>query len=125
MGCYKIINIGYVHERTLTKSRPTLLWLLIYGFGMIAFGIFLLVIGSGMRVFLIFTIIGVSLIGLWLYFNERSKNQKMYRGLPNEERCICLICNHEEVKLCLQYRCPCCITMKGDTDIFHSNSLLQ
>jgi hypothetical protein len=70
MGCYEIINIGYVHERTLAKSRPTLLWLLIYGFGMIAFGIFLLVIGSGMRVFLIFTIIGVSLIGSWLYFNE-------------------------------------------------------
>jgi hypothetical protein len=41
-----------------------------YGFGIIAFGIFLLAIGSGIRVFLIFTIIGLSLIALWLYFNE-------------------------------------------------------
>jgi Flp pilus assembly protein TadB len=56
------------------NSHPTL-WLLIYGFGIMAFGIFLFVIGSGIRVFLIFIIIGLSLIALWLYFDARSKNQ--------------------------------------------------
>jgi hypothetical protein len=67
-----------------------------------AFGIFLLVIGSGLRVFLIFIIIGLSLIALWLYFDARSKNHNKYRLLPNKEKRICPICNHEVVKLCLK-----------------------
>ena len=77
------------------KNSHPALWLLIYGFGIIAFGIFLLVIGSGIRVFLIFTIIGLSLIALWLYFDARPKNQNMNRLLSNEEKCVCQICNHE------------------------------
>jgi hypothetical protein len=102
------------------NSRLTLLWLLMYGFGIIAFGIFLLAIGSGIRVFLIFTIIGLSLVALWLYFNARPKNQKKNRLLSNEEKCICPICNHEVVKICLRHRCPCCIAMKGDSDSAHT-----
>jgi hypothetical protein len=98
---------------------------MIYGFGIMAFGIFLLVIGSGIRVFLIFIIIGLSLIALWLYLDARSKNQNKYKVLPNEEKCMCPICNHEVVKLCLQSKCPCCIATKDNTSIAHTNSSLQ
>ena len=87
-----------------------------------AFGIFLLVIGSGIRVFLIFTIIGLSLIALWLYFDARPKNQNKNRLLSNEEKCVCPICNHEAVRICLRHRCPCCITMKADSGAAHINS---
>jgi hypothetical protein len=90
-----------------------------------AFGIFLLVLGSGIRVFFIFIIIGLSLIALWLYLDARSKNQNRYRFLPNEEKCVCLICNHEVVKSCLQRKCPCYIAMKDNTSIAHTNSSLQ
>ena len=84
-----------------------------------AFGIFLLVIGSGIRVFLIFTIIGLSLIALWLYFDARPKNQN------KKKKCVCQICNHKVIKLCLQSKCPCCIAMKDNTCITHTNSSLQ
>jgi hypothetical protein len=94
-----------------------------YGFGIIAFGIFLFAIGSGIRVLLIFTIIGLSLIALWLYFNARPKNQNKNR--PNEEKCICPICSHEVVRICMRHRCPCCIVMKGDSDAAHTDSSLQ
>ena len=107
------------------NSRLTLLWLLIYGFGFIAFGIFLLAIGSGIRMFLIFTIIGLSLIALWLYLNARLKNQNKIRLLSNKEKCICPICNHEVVRICLRHGCTCCIAMKGDSNAAHTNSSSQ
>ena len=93
-----------------------------------AFSIFLLIIGSGIRVFLIFLVIGLSLIGLWLYLDirkeERQKKREVY--LNTTQVCICIICKHKETKICLQQKCACCLIIKGDVIIGHdSNNPLQ
>ena len=76
-------------------------------------------------IFFIFTIMGVSMIVLWLYLNARTKRQKNDEKTITKQACICLICKHEESKICLQQKCVCCIIMKGDTIIGHSNNPLQ
>jgi hypothetical protein len=97
------------------------LWILIYGFVIITFGIFLFMIGSGIRVFLIFLVIGLSLIGLWLYLDIRKEGKQKKREvyLNTVQACICVICKHKETKICLQQKCACCIIMKGNGIIGH------
>ena len=76
-------------------------------------------IGSGIRVFLIFIVIGLSLIGLWLYLDIRKKEKQKKREvyLNTTKACICAICKHKETKICLQQKCACCLIMKGDVII--------
>ena len=103
------------------SNRHPPLWILIYGLVIIAAGIFLFMIGSGIRVFLIFLVIGLSLIGLWLYLDirkgEKQKKREVY--LNTIQACICAICKHKETKICLQEKCACCLIMKGDVIIRH------
>ena len=67
-----------------TNNRHPPLGILIYGLVIIALGIFLLTIGSGIRVFLIIIVIGLSLIGLWLYLDIRKEKQKKgYMLIPH------------------------------------------
>ena len=109
------------------NNRHPPLWILIYGLVIMAFGIFFLIIGSGIRVFLIFLVIGLSLIGLWLYLDIR-KEGKQKKGVyvNTTQACICPICEHKETKICLQQKCACCLIMKGDVIIGHdSNNPLQ
>jgi hypothetical protein len=70
-------------------------------------------------------IMGMSMIILWLYLNARIKKQKDNKGSIIKQACICAICKHEESKICLQQKCACCIIMKEDTIIGHSNNPLQ
>ena len=108
------------------NNRHPPLWVLIYGLGIIAFGIVLLAIGSGIRVFLIFIVIGLSLIALWLYLDIRKEKQKKGVYVNTIQACICSICKHKETKICLQQKCACCLIMKGDVIIgHHSNNPLQ
>jgi hypothetical protein len=111
----------------ITNRHPPL-WILIYGLVIIAFGIFLLIIGSGIRAFLIVIVIGLSLIGLWLYLDirkeEKQKKREVY--LNTSQACICVICKHKETEICLQQKCACCLIMKGDVIIgHHTNNSLQ
>jgi hypothetical protein len=64
---------------------------------------------------------------LWLYLNARTKKQhKDNKAIViTKQPCICVICKHEESKICLQQKCACCIIMKEDTIIGHSNNPLQ
>jgi hypothetical protein len=103
------------------NNRHPPLWILIYGFVIITFGIFLLMIGSGIRVFLIFLVIGLSLIGLWLYLDIRKEGKQKKREvyLNTIQACICAICKHKETNICLQQKCACCLIMKGDVIIGH------
>ena len=89
-----------------------------------AFGIFLLIIGSGIRAFLIFMVIGLSLIGLWLYLDIRKENKQNKRKvyLNTIQACLCAICKHKETKICLQEKCACCLIMKGDTIFGHQSN---
>ena len=108
------------------NNRHPPLWILIYGLVIIAFGIFLLTIGSGIRVFLIIIVIGLSLIALWLYLDIRKEKQKKRLYVNTTQACICPICEHKEMKICLQQKCACCLIMKGDVIIGHdSNNPLQ
>ena len=70
-------------------------------------------------------IMGVSMIVLWLYLNARTKKHKDNKAIITKQPCICTICKHEESKICLQQKCACCIIMKEDTIIGHSNNPLQ
>ena len=73
------------------SNRYPPLWLLIYGFVIMAFGIFLLMIGSGIKVFLILLVTGLSLIRLWSYLDirkeEKQKKREVY--LNTTQTCIC------------------------------------
>ena len=85
-------------------------------------------IGSGIRVFLIFIVIGLSLIGLWLYLDIRKEKKQKKREvyLNTTQACICAICKHKETKICLQQKCACCLIMKGDVIIgHHTNNSFQ
>jgi len=109
-----------------TNNRPPPLGILIYGLVIIALGIFLLTIGSGIRIFLIIIVIGLLLIGLWLYLDIRKEKQKKGIYVNTTQACICPICEHKETKICLQQKCACCLIMKGDVIIGHqSNNPLQ
>ncbi len=39
--------------------------------------------------------------------------------------CICVICNHEQSEICIEEKCPCCVNMKNNVVIGHSNNYLQ
>ena len=87
-----------------TNNRHPPLGILIYGLVIIALGIFLLTIGSGIRVFLIIIVIGLSLIGLWLYLDIRKEKQKKGIYVNTTQACICPICKHKETKIvCNKY----------------------
>ena len=103
------------------NNRYPPLWILIYGLVIIAFGIFLLTIGSGIRVFLIIIVIGLSLIALWLYLDIRKEKRQKKRGVyvNTTQACICPICEHKEMKICLQQKCACCLIMKEYVIIRH------
>jgi hypothetical protein len=63
------------------------------------------------------------MIVLWLYLNARTSKQKDNKTIIIvKQPCICTICKHHESKICLQQICACCIIMKEDTIIGHSNN---
>ncbi|MGB7678324.1 MAG: hypothetical protein WBL49_05895, partial [Nitrososphaeraceae archaeon] len=97
---------------------------LIYGIGIIIFSVFLFSLRAGIRIFLIFMVIGLALTMLWLYLYLRSKQQNR-TDIIAKQACICPICKHEETGHCIQQKCACCIVMKGENVIGHSNNPLQ
>jgi hypothetical protein len=99
-------------------------WISILGIATLCFGIALLVLRVPIRTILIFFAIGVPLIVLWLYADERSKQQRRIDTIT-QQGCICSICKHEQAKVCLQQKCACCIMIKGNDVIGHSINPLQ
>jgi hypothetical protein len=80
--------------------------------------------------------LGIPLILLWLYADDKSKQQRRQNGriISNSARehiqyqqqpCICSICKHEQAGVCLNQKCACCIIMKGDKIIGHSINPMQ
>ena len=106
----------------MTSSTP--LWLLILGSGLIIFSVVLFILRANIRIIIVFLIMGISLTVLWLYLDERSKQRKN-NFKKTSQPCICHICNHEQVNICLEQKCACCLAMKGDTVIGHTNNPLQ
>jgi uncharacterized membrane protein len=99
-------------------------WISILGIVTLCFGISLFVFRVPLRTIIVFFAIGVPLILLWLYAEEKSKQQRRLNTIT-KQACICLICKHEQAKVCLQQKCACCIMRKGNDVIGHSINPLQ
>ena len=76
-----------------------------------------------MRVSFVFFIIALFLLILWVYLIIRIdyKKNKKNKNLV----CTCSICGHEQSDACIQEKCPCCISMKDNVVVGHSNNSLQ
>lgn len=102
-------------------------WILYLGIGLTVMGVVLLTLRS-VLFSLVLIIAGVSVFTYWFYANARLSG-----GRPNiitgagkhDEECICSICGHRASGTCIQNRCPCCILMRDDKVIGHSNNPLQ
>jgi hypothetical protein len=99
-------------------------WISILGIATLCFAIALFVLRVPIRTILVFFAIGIPLIVLWLYAEEKSKQQKRVSSIT-KQACICSICKHENARICLQQKCACCIMMRGDDVIGHSINPLQ
>jgi hypothetical protein len=109
-------------------------WVFAVGIAMILLGVILFSLRAAL-ISLVITIIGVSLFTAWLYLRTRIKESTDHHytgGLPGRqvqselnEKCICAICKHKVSSTCLDENCACCILMKDDNVIGHSNNPLQ
>jgi hypothetical protein len=105
-------------------------WLSALGIATLCFGIFLFVLRVPIRTIGIFFVLGIPLILLWLYVDDKSKQQQNWKistssNLQHQQLCICSICKHEQAEMCLNQKCACCIMMKGDKVIGHSINPMQ
>lgn len=105
-------------------------WLSALGIVTLCFGIFLFVLRVPIRTIGIFFVLGIPLILLWLYVDDKSKQQQNWKisnssNLQHQQLCICSICKHEQAEMCLNQKCACCIMMKGDKVIGHSINPMQ
>src|SRR5215208_2258312 len=69
---------------------PTTRWISILGIAALCFGLALFVLRVPLRTILIFFAIGVPLVVLWLYADEKSKQQKRV-SMISKQGCICSI----------------------------------
>jgi hypothetical protein len=114
-------------------------WILALGLATLCFGIFLFVFRIPIRTIGIFFVLGIPLILLWLYAGDKSKQQQQQqkeKAISNptssnnlaqhqQQPCTCPICKHEQAGVCLNQKCACCITMKGNKVVGHSINPLQ
>ena len=110
----------------MSRNSPsaTPLWPLIYGLGIVAFSILLLALRAGIAIFLIFMTIGLAMIIFWVYYNARTKQNSNMKFVAKQP-CTCAICSHEKANFCLEQKCACCIVVKGESIVGHTNSPLQ
>jgi hypothetical protein len=122
-------------------------WILTLGLATVCFGISLFVLRIPIRTIGVFFALGIPLIFLWLYVGDKSKQQQLLQQQkkgkaindPNsssdndnlvqhqlqQKSCICPICKHEQVEVCLDQKCACCIIMKDNKVVGHSINPLQ
>jgi hypothetical protein len=103
-------------------------WLVTLGVGTVLFALSLFVVRVPVRTIIIFFAIGIPVIFLWLYIDLKSKREKEEIDALNrleQQGCICAVCKHSQATDCINQKCPCCISMKGDVIIGHSINPLQ
>ncbi len=99
-------------------------WFAILGIGTVLFAIALLAFHIPVRQTAILFGIGGAVTALWLYVDNRTKQEQLLNRI-SKEQCICYICKHEQAKECLEKNCECCIMKKGNTIVGHSINPLQ
>ena len=124
-------------DRSITphgKQPLSYNWVFAIGITMIILGVILFALRAAI-ISLVIIIIGISLFTAWLYLSTRLKESKnlpqrgstsnrQVQGELNEEG-ICAICKHKVSSTCLNENCACCILMKDNSVIGHSNNPLQ
>ena len=106
------------------SRSATPLWPLIYGLVIVSFSILLLALRAGIAIFLIFITIGLAMIIFWVYYNARTKQNSNIKFVARQT-CTCAICSHEKASSCVDQKCACCIVVKGESIVGHTNSPLQ
>jgi len=112
----------------LNFDRITDRWLATLGIGTLLFGIGLFVLRIPVRTIMIFFALGIPVVLLWLYVGQKSRRRRDEMDAFNklqDQVCICPVCEHEQAAVCMDKKCPCCITMKGTNILGHSVNPLQ
>lgn len=118
------------NNRTIGRNDSSLgsdRWTLFLGIGLMVLGIVLLTLRS-VLFSLILIIAGVSVFTYWLYSNARQREgkPKIITGADkHDEECLCSICGHRVSGTCFEYKCACCLLMRENKVIGHSNNPLQ
>ena len=97
-------------------------WPLITGIAVIAFGTILLAFRANVLLSIVFIILGVILILSWYILYTKKKLEISHKYGTD---CICQICSHDKPLVCIKEKCKCCIIMKENRVIGHSNNPLQ
>ena len=74
-----------------------------------------LVLRIPIRTIIVIFIVGVPLVALWLYVDTRSKQQKKMISDTTAQPRTCLICKHEEAKIC--FHGVCYLRIWGDLGV--------
>jgi hypothetical protein len=119
------------HDKNNENNSGPERWILFLGIGILMVGVVLLALRS-VLFSLILIVAGVSVFTYWLYANA-SANARPSNRMANiitdtekqDEDCLCSICGHRVSGTCFQNRCACCLLMKDDKVIGHSNNSLQ
>lgn len=94
-------------------------WPFYSSIGFLSFGMLLIVLRAGVRTSLIFFLLAIFFLIIWIYYIIKidiKKNKK------NNDACICSICDHKQSNICIKKKCPCCITVKDNEAIDHTNN---
>lgn len=110
------------NENNYIKATPER-WILFLGIALLVIGVLFLTLRS-VLFSLILIIAGVSVFTYWLYINTKSRDRSTTTE-KLEGNCICSICGHRESGMCIEHKCACCILMRNNKIIGHSNNPLQ
>jgi hypothetical protein len=106
----------------MSNNSQTPLWPLLTGVATLAISAILFILKSGILVSVLFLLLGSSLMLSWYYFYNKNK----YTSTKKKgSECVCPICAHNDSEICLHNKCACCIIMKNDKIIGHTNNSLQ
>lgn len=105
----------------MSNNSSTPVWPLITGVATLALSAILVILKSGILVAILFLLLGASLVLAWYYFYSKKKFPLRKKG----SECACQVCNHDYSDACFSNQCACCIIMKDNKMIGHSNNPLQ
>ena len=105
----------------MSNTSQTPLWPLITGIATLTISALLFILKSGILVSILFLLLGSTLVLSWYYLNNKNKYTLKKKG----SECACPICTHNNSEMCLDQKCACCIIMKNDKIIGHTNNPLQ
>ncbi|MFB5599550.1 MAG: hypothetical protein ACE5SW_04905 [Nitrososphaeraceae archaeon] len=105
----------------MSDNSQTPIWPLITGVATLSLSAILVILKSGILVSILFLLLGSSLVLAWYYFYSKKKFPSRKKGAE----CACQVCGHDNSQTCFSNQCACCIIMKDNKVVGHSNNPLQ